>query len=103
MAEFPQCVDVGRVRGFNLFYRLGFVLVDWFGSGSGDIARPGYHQDQKVSLRNFRSWLARLKPQLAALRDGVSVAGRSFYATGPFGAQRRILRLRLDGYPDVAH
>src|ERR1700730_9413664 len=27
LAELPQPADVGRVRGLNLFHRLGFVLV----------------------------------------------------------------------------
>jgi hypothetical protein len=91
LAKLSQRADVGRIRSLNIFYRLGSVLVHRVGPGSGDITRPGYHQDQEVLIRNFCSGLARLESQLAALRDGISAFGRSFYAAGSFGAQRRIL------------
>src|SRR5262245_57258583 len=91
LAKLSQRADVGRIRGLNIFYRLGSVLVHRVGPGFGDITRPGYYQDQEVSIRNFCSWLARSESQLAALRDGVSASRRSLYAAGSLGAQRGIL------------
>src|SRR5204862_5165130 len=103
LAKLSQRADVGRVRGLDIFYRVGFVLVHRFGSGLGDATRSRDHADQEISIWNFRSWLARLESELAPLRDGVSVVGRSFYAARSLGAQRGIIRLRLDGYSYVAH
>src|SRR5438067_415944 len=94
---------VGRVRGIDIFYRVGFVLVHRFGSGLGDVARSRDHADQEISIWNFCSWLARLESALAPLRNGVSAVGRSINAAGSLGAQRRIIRLRLDPCADVAH
>ena len=90
LAKLSQRVDVGRVRSFNLFYRLGSFLVHRFGSGLGDVTRSRDHADQEISIWNFRSWVARLESQLAALRNGISAFGRSFYTAGSLGTQRRI-------------
>ena len=62
----------------------------------GDVTRSRDHADQEISIWNFRSWLARLESALAPLRNGVSAVGRSINAAGSLGAQRRIIRLRLD-------
>src|SRR2546429_426272 len=93
----------GRVCGLDLFYCLSPVLVHRFDSGFGDVARSGNHKGQKVSFRNFRVRLARIQSQLAPLRDGIPAFGRPFYSAGPLGAQRGIIRLRFDGYTDLAH
>src|SRR5678815_2313472 len=82
--------DVGRVRGVDVFYRVGSILVHRFGPGSGDVARSGHHTYQETSIRNFRSWLARPESELAPLRNGVAAVGRSFYAARSLGPQRRI-------------
>src|SRR5215831_17229601 len=91
LAKLSQRADVGRIRSLNLFYRLRSVLVHRSGPGFGNVARSRDHEDQEISVRNFCSWLARFESQLAALRDGVSAFGWSFYTTGSFGTQRRIL------------
>src|SRR5215467_13647524 len=91
LAKLSQRADVGRIRSLNIFYRLGSVLVHGSGPGFGNVAGSRDHEDQEISVRNFRSWLARLESQLAALRDGVSAFGRSFYTAGSVRAQRRIL------------
>src|SRR5262245_15761667 len=91
LAKLSQRADVRRIRGLNIFYRLGSVLVHRVGPVSGDIARSRDHVDQKISVWNFRSWLRWSESQLAALRDGVSAFGRSFYTAGSVRAQRRIL------------
>ena len=51
----------------------------------------------------FALRLARLEPQLAPLRDGVSAFGGPFHAAGSFSAQRRIVRLRDVSHSNVAY
>src|SRR5262245_4047761 len=103
LAKLSQRADVGRVRGLNLFYRVGPILVHRLGSGSGDVTRPRNHADQEISIWNFRSWLARFESELAPLRNGVSAVGWSINATGSLCAQRGIFRLRLDGFAYMAY
>ena len=96
--NFRSPLHVGRVRGINLFHRVGPVLVHRLGSGLGDVARSRDHADQEISIRNFRARLARLEPALAPLRNGVSAPGRPLHAAGALGAQRRVIRLRHVGH-----
>src|SRR5262249_1354253 len=103
LAKLSQRADVGRIRSLNLFYRLGSVLVHRSGPGFGNVARSRYHEDQEISVRNFCSWLARVESQLAALRDGGSALGWSFYTAGSLGTQRRILLLCHDTYSHMAY
>ena len=103
LAKFPQRADVGRVCGLDLFYCLGPVLVHRVDSGFGDVARSRNHKGQKVSFWNFCVRLARVQSQLAPLRNGIPAFGRPFYAAGPLGAQRGIIRLRFDAYTELAH
>src|SRR5262245_47266805 len=95
LAKLSQRAHVGRVCGLNLFYRVGSILVHGLGSGSRDVTRPRNYTDQKISIWNFCSWLARIESELAPLRNGVSAVGWSIHATGSLGPQRRIFRLRL--------
>ena len=86
LAELPQPAALGRVRGLDLFHRLGALLVYRPDSRSRDPARPRDDQDQEVPLRHLRARLARRQPPVAPLRDGLPDPGRPLHAAGALGA-----------------
>ena len=72
LAKLPQPAALGRLCGLDLLHGFGVVLVHWIDSRSGDVARSRHLEDQEIPLRHFCGRLARIEPQLAALRNGLS-------------------------------
>src|SRR5207244_7465548 len=66
LAKLSQRAHVGRVRCLDVFYCVGLVLVHWLGSGLGDVTRSCDHEDQEISVGNFRCWLGWLEAGMAA-------------------------------------
>ena len=103
LAELPLAAAVGRLRGLDLLHRLGPLLVHRPRARSRDPARPREVPRRPVHLRHLRPRLARLQPQLAALRDGLPHPGRPLHAAGAVGPLGRLLRLRHVDSPRLAH
>ena len=103
LAELPLAAPLGRLRGLDLLHRLRPLLVHRPRARSRHPARPRQDPRRQVPLRHLRPRLARLEPQLAPLRDGLSHPGRPLHAAGALGALGRLLRLRHLHPPRLAH
>ncbi len=94
LAAAAQSAGVGRFRCHHLPHRLAHLLVHRPGPRSGNNARQGQTDLAESYLRNVRARLARIRPPLGTLSNGLPVVRRLSHAAGGFGPHSSQLRLR---------
>src|SRR5690606_7033628 len=102
VAELPVAADLGRVRGVDLWPRVGAVLVHRADSRPRHAARPRQGRDPEADLRRHVDGLAWLGAALAQLRAGLPAARWSVDAPGALGALGGFVRLRVGADAGVA-
>ena len=103
LAKFPQPAALGRLCRLDLLHRFGVVLVHWIDPRPGDVARSRHLENQEIPLWHFCGRLARIEPQLAPLRNGLSLVSRPLHSAGAVSAQCCLVRFRYFHFADLAH